>query len=118
MVVCDLAFTQQRRQITRGITNTGEVNPPASRLYFSQETCEKQNARQKERTRMQVQIRVQERLDPSWQEWFEGLQITHESDGMSLLSGVLQDQAALYGVLWKLRHLSVTLLSLETSPLP
>jgi hypothetical protein len=67
---------------------------------------------------MQVQIRIKEHLDPSWQEWFEGLQITHESDGMSLLSGVLQDQATLYGVLWKIRHLSVTLLSLETSPLP
>ncbi len=64
---------------------------------------------------MHVSIRVQGHLDPSWQEWLEGLEIVHEEEGTSLLSGVLADQAALYGVLTKIDHLSLTLLSLERS---
>ena len=43
------------------------------------------------------------------------LSITHQSDGTTLLSGPIQDQAALYGLLLKLRDLGLTLLSLETS---
>jgi hypothetical protein len=64
---------------------------------------------------MHVSIRIQGHLDPSWQEWLEGLEIVHEEAGTSLLCGVLADQAALYGVLAKIDHLSVTLLSLERS---
>ena len=52
---------------------------------------------------MQCRIRVKEHLDISWQEWFEGLQITHEEEGTTLICGSLQDQAALYGVLLKIR---------------
>ena len=62
---------------------------------------------------MRYEIRVKEHLDPSWQEWFEGLQIIHEHTGASLLSGSVSDQAALYGILLKVRHLGLTLLSLE-----
>ncbi len=57
-------------------------------------------------------IHIKEHLDPSWQDYLEGLQIVHEADG-SLLSGTLKDQPALYGVLKKMGHLSLTLLSLE-----
>ena len=64
---------------------------------------------------MNVSIRVKGHLDPSWREWLEGLEIVHEEEGTSQLSGVLADQAALYGVLAKIDHLSVTLLSLERS---
>jgi hypothetical protein len=64
---------------------------------------------------MHVSIRIKGHLDPSWQEWLEGLQIVHEADGISRLSGTLQDQSALYGVLTKLSRLSLTLLSLESS---
>jgi hypothetical protein len=63
---------------------------------------------------MRYQIRVQGHLDPSWQEWFEGLHITPEEAGTTLLSGPLKDQAALYGVLMKMRRLNLTLLSLES----
>jgi len=63
---------------------------------------------------MKCHIRIKEHLDPSWQEWMEGLQIVHEEDGTSLLCGKLPDQAALFGVLLKLRELGLTLLSLET----
>ena len=64
---------------------------------------------------MRYQIRVKGHLDPAWQEWFEGLHITHEGAGTSLLSGSLKDQTALYGVLLKIMRLNVTLLSLESS---
>jgi len=67
---------------------------------------------------MKYNIRVKEHLDPSWQEWFEGLQIVHEHTGTSLLSGSISDQAALYGILLKVRQLGLTLLSLEAKEQP
>src|SRR5205085_7629150 len=67
------------------------------------------------RSPMHVSIRIKGHLDPSWQEWLEGLQIVHEADGTSLLLGTLTDQPALYGVLAKIGRLSLTLLSLERS---
>jgi hypothetical protein len=66
---------------------------------------------------MDILICVKGHLDPSWQEWLEGLQIVHESDGTSRLFGHLQDQPALYGVLTKIGRLNLTLLSLESSGL-
>ncbi len=63
---------------------------------------------------MHYSIRIRGHLDPSWQEWMEGLQIVHEPDGTSLLIGTLQDLPALYGVLAKIGRLSLTLLSLES----
>ena len=67
---------------------------------------------------MNCRIRVQGHLDCSWQEWFEGLQITCEEAGTTLCAGPLRDQAALYGVLLKIRHLNLALLSLETGDSP
>lgn len=65
---------------------------------------------------MDISIRVKGHLDPGlWQDYLDGLQIVHESDGVSRLCGTLPDQPALYGVLKKLAHLSLTLLSLESS---
>jgi hypothetical protein len=64
---------------------------------------------------MRCSIRIQGHLDPSWQDWFEGLAIAHEDEGTSRLSGSLRDQAALYGILAKLRALGLTLLALSTS---
>jgi hypothetical protein len=63
---------------------------------------------------MQYRIRVKGHLDPGWQEWLEGLQIVHEPAGNSLLLGRLPDQPALLGVLVKLSHLGVPLLSLDS----
>src|SRR6266566_1218178 len=68
-----------------------------------------------ERSLMQVSIRIKGHLDPSWQDYLEGLEIVLEADGTSRLSGTLQDQSALYGVLRMMSHLSLTLLSLESS---
>src|SRR6266487_1882296 len=65
-------------------------------------------------TPLHVSIRIKGHLDPGWQEWLEGLQIVHEPDGTSRLSGTLPDQPALHGVLTKISHLSLMLLSLES----
>ena len=63
---------------------------------------------------MRYHIRIRGHLDPSWQAWFEGLELVQEQEGTTLFSGPLQDQAELYGVLGKIRGLGLTLLSLET----
>jgi hypothetical protein len=64
---------------------------------------------------MRYVIRVKGHLDPFWQEWFDYLVITHQRDGTTLLCGSIKDQAALYGILCKMRDLGLTLLSLEAS---
>jgi hypothetical protein len=65
---------------------------------------------------MRYVIRVKGHLDTFWQDWFDNLSITHEKDGTTLLSGLIRDQAALYGILFKMSDLGLTLLSLEASP--
>lgn len=57
------------------------------------------------------QIRVQGHLGPQWQKWFEGLTITPQPNGDTVIGGQLADQAALYGVLKKVRNLGLPLIS-------
>jgi hypothetical protein len=64
---------------------------------------------------MQISIRIKGHLDPSWQDYLEGLEIVQEANGTTRLSGTLQDQSTLYGVLNMLSQLSLTLLSLQSS---
>ena len=59
------------------------------------------------------QIRVRGQLDCDWMEWFGGLVITLQDNGDTLLSGVVIDQAALYGVLKKVRDLGLPLVSVN-----
>lgn len=59
------------------------------------------------------QIRLKGRLAREWAEWFEGLTITPEEDGSTLLTGTVVDQAALYGLLKKARNLGLPLLSVN-----
>ena len=61
----------------------------------------------------QYRIRVQGELREQWSAWFAGMTIEAEPDGTSLLRGVLADQAALHGVLARIRDLGLPLLSLE-----
>jgi len=63
-------------------------------------------------------IRVRGELDLQWSDWFDGMIITHDSDGNSTLAGSLVDQAALYGLLDKARDLGLVLLSVTTEPAP
>lgn len=58
------------------------------------------------------QIRVKGHLGCEWTEWFGSLSITLQSNGATLLAGPLVDQAALHGLLKKLRDLGIPLLSL------
>ena len=60
------------------------------------------------------EIRLKGQLDDRWANWFEGLTITMEENGNTLLSGSLADQAALHGILKKVRDLGLTLLSVNS----
>jgi len=59
------------------------------------------------------QIRVKSHLSSDWTDWFEGLTITPEESGDTLLTGPVVDQAALYGLLKKVRDLGIALISLN-----
>ncbi len=59
------------------------------------------------------EIRVKGHLADRWAGWFEGLTITLEEDGVTLLTGPVIDQAALYGLLRKTRDLGMPLLSVN-----
>lgn len=60
---------------------------------------------------MIYQIRLQGHLGQQWTAWFDGLTITLEENGDTLLTGQVVDQAALYGLLRKVRDLGMPLLS-------
>jgi hypothetical protein len=60
------------------------------------------------------QIRIKGHLGHQWTEWFEGLSITLTDNGETLLTGPLVDQAALHGVLKKVRDLALPLVSVRT----
>jgi hypothetical protein len=63
---------------------------------------------------MIYQIRIKGHLDPRWSEWFGGLTITLEDNGDTLLSGPVVDQAALHGLLRKVRDLGMQLISVTS----
>ncbi|MGI6207130.1 MAG: hypothetical protein ACOYEW_02855 [Anaerolineae bacterium] len=58
-----------------------------------------------------VEIRTRGHLDPSWADWFAGLTLTHLEGGDTLMSGTLPDQAALHGLLERIRDLNLRLIS-------
>ena len=57
------------------------------------------------------EIRLKGRLDARWAAWFEGLSLTHEGDGTTVIHGLVVDQAALHGLLNKVRDLGLPLVS-------
>jgi len=59
------------------------------------------------------QIRIEGHLDAQWADWFSGLTITLEENGNTLLTGSIVDQAALFGLLKKVRDLGMPLISLN-----
>ena len=59
------------------------------------------------------EIRVQGHLDDRWAEWVEGMTFTREADGTTTLTGPLADQAALHGVLNRMRDLGVPIVSVR-----
>ena len=59
------------------------------------------------------EIRVKGHLDQHWSSWFEGLTISHDDDGNTVLRGPLADEAALHGILIKVRDLALPLLGVN-----
>jgi hypothetical protein len=59
------------------------------------------------------QIRVKGHLGQCWKQWFDGLTITNVEQGEAVLSGPLPDQAALHGVLMKIRDMGLPLLAVN-----
>ena len=60
---------------------------------------------------MVYQIRIKGHLGPQWADWFGGMTITLEDNGDTLLTGPVVDQAALHGLLRKVRDLGMPLIS-------
>ncbi len=61
------------------------------------------------------EIRVEDHLTDRWSEWFEGLAIRNDRNGETTLSGLISDQAALFGVLNKIYALNLRLISVNRS---
>jgi hypothetical protein len=74
---------------------------------------DKQTFDEKHNRRQCYEIRLKGHLDDRWVEWFEGLTITLEEDGNTLLTGPVIDQAALHGLLKKVRDLGLPLISVH-----
>jgi hypothetical protein len=60
------------------------------------------------------QIRIKGQLDTGWTDWFEGMAITQEDNGITVLTGMVIDQSALHGLLKKVRDLGMPLLSVNS----
>jgi hypothetical protein len=60
-----------------------------------------------------VEIRIEGNIDKDWAEWLDNFSIAHISEHETVLSGKIIDQAALYGLIAKLRDLGLTLLSVN-----
>jgi hypothetical protein len=62
---------------------------------------------------MRYQIKVEGHLNPAWSDWLDQLTLSHEADGCTTLTGALPDQAALHGVLIKIRDLGLPLIAVQ-----
>ncbi|HLM89331.1 MAG TPA: hypothetical protein VK284_09925 [Streptosporangiaceae bacterium] len=57
------------------------------------------------------EIRLRGHLNPRWAAWFDGLSLTNDSDGTTIIQGPVTDQAALHGLLQKVRDIGLPLIS-------
>jgi hypothetical protein len=64
------------------------------------------------------EIRVKGHLDETWADWFDGMEVQHESNGETVLTLPLPDQSALHGVLNRLRDMTVQLVSVNQIEAP
>jgi hypothetical protein len=77
-----------------------KINPPPQKFIIGDE-------------RAVYQIRVKGLLDERWSGYLSGFTITHHTDDISVLLGTVRDQAALFGILLKIRDLGIPLLAVE-----
>jgi hypothetical protein len=63
---------------------------------------------------LRVEIQVREHLDVNWMEWLGGFTIIHTGQNETILTGLVPDQAALYGVISRLRDLGLQLISVSS----
>ena len=61
-----------------------------------------------------IEIRIKGQIDQQWSEWFGGLAVSHSDPDETILSGSVPDQAALYGIIARLRDLGLSLYSLHS----
>jgi hypothetical protein len=66
-------------------------------------------------TAQHYEITVRGHLAPRWSTWFDGLELTRNDDGTTVIAGPVVDQSALHGLLQKLRDLGIPLVSLTTT---
>jgi hypothetical protein len=64
---------------------------------------------------LRAEIRVKGQIDERWSEWFEGLTISYTDKDETILAGHIADQAALYGLLARLRDLGLSLLAVNST---
>jgi hypothetical protein len=64
------------------------------------------------------EIKIKSHLDPGWSDWFATLRVTHLEGDETLLFGILPDQAALHGLLERIRDLNLVLISLTCGDVP
>ncbi len=57
------------------------------------------------------EIRVMGHLDPRWITWFDGMRVSRENDGTTVIAGEVADQAALHGLLLRVRNLGLPLVA-------
>jgi hypothetical protein len=62
---------------------------------------------------VKYEIRIKDGLDERWTAWFDGMQITNEPGGVTVITGEVADQSALHGLLAKVRDLGLPLLSVQ-----
>jgi hypothetical protein len=62
------------------------------------------------------EIRIKGRLEPRWAAWFDGLSLSQDDDGSTVVEGTVVDQAALHGLLAKVRDVGLPLISVTRLP--
>lgn len=61
----------------------------------------------------QYEIHLNCHLDREWEEWFEGFSFSYQPDGITVLTGTIEDQPALHGLLARISQLGLTLVKVE-----
>jgi hypothetical protein len=91
--------------------------PPASRTVRSTAAAPGRPAGAREvlatQPAMRYQIRVEGVLDPGWSAWFDGMEVAGDARGQTTITGPVADQAALHGLLTKVRDLGLPLVSVH-----